>query len=265
MFTSGTHSGITVAYDDANNKINLTVPAGFSGNYNDLTNKPTIPTVPTEVSAFTNDAGYLTSIGTISYNDLTDKPSIPPNDADGAKFRLIAGESIELVSGSANYVVRVAEGGVAGQVTGTLVIGPLTLANAGNTGVPGTITFPDATTQATAYPGGLNVDVDANLEITASNYLILDSTGSGQVMLGANQTASANSGSIVIGHPGNVSNLLAGKIRIENIGIPTSSVGAIDDYPGLISFDNNYIYYCTGVYDGTTNIWKRVAWSGDTW
>ena len=33
----------------------------FSGNYNDLTNKPTIPVVPTNVSAFANDAGYLTS------------------------------------------------------------------------------------------------------------------------------------------------------------------------------------------------------------
>ena len=33
----------------------------FSGSYNDLTDKPTIPTVPTNVSAFTNDAGYLTS------------------------------------------------------------------------------------------------------------------------------------------------------------------------------------------------------------
>ena len=32
-----------------------------SGSYNDLTDKPTIPTVPTNVSAFTNDAGYLTS------------------------------------------------------------------------------------------------------------------------------------------------------------------------------------------------------------
>lgn len=31
-----------------------------SGDYDDLTNKPTIPTVPTSVSAFTNDAGYLT-------------------------------------------------------------------------------------------------------------------------------------------------------------------------------------------------------------
>ena len=34
----------------------------FSGSYNDLTNKPTIPTVPTNVSAFTNDKGYITSI-----------------------------------------------------------------------------------------------------------------------------------------------------------------------------------------------------------
>ncbi len=32
-----------------------------SGSYNDLTNKPTIPTVPTTVSSFTNDAGYLTA------------------------------------------------------------------------------------------------------------------------------------------------------------------------------------------------------------
>lgn len=34
----------------------------FSGDYDDLTNKPTIPTVPTNVSEFTNDAGYLTEI-----------------------------------------------------------------------------------------------------------------------------------------------------------------------------------------------------------
>ena len=37
------------------------LPAGFDGNYNSLTNKPEIPTVPTNVSAFTNDAGYITS------------------------------------------------------------------------------------------------------------------------------------------------------------------------------------------------------------
>lgn len=38
----------------------------FTGSYNDLSNKPTIPTVPTNVSAFTNDAGYLTSHQSLS-------------------------------------------------------------------------------------------------------------------------------------------------------------------------------------------------------
>jgi hypothetical protein len=32
----------------------------FSGDYNDLTNTPNIPTVPTNVSAFTNDSHYIT-------------------------------------------------------------------------------------------------------------------------------------------------------------------------------------------------------------
>lgn len=44
----------------------------FSGNYNDLSNKPTIPTVPTNVSAFTNDSGYITS----SYHDSTKQDTI---------------------------------------------------------------------------------------------------------------------------------------------------------------------------------------------
>lgn len=43
----------------------------FSGNYEDLTNKPTIPTVPTNVSSFTNDAGYLTS-----HQDISGKQDI---------------------------------------------------------------------------------------------------------------------------------------------------------------------------------------------
>ena len=38
----------------------------FSGSYNDLADKPTIPTVPSNVSAFTNDAGYLTQHQDIS-------------------------------------------------------------------------------------------------------------------------------------------------------------------------------------------------------
>lgn len=55
-FTVSTKPFVTQAEKTAwNNK------SDFSGDYNDLTNKPTIPTVPTNVSDFTNDAGYITS------------------------------------------------------------------------------------------------------------------------------------------------------------------------------------------------------------
>ena len=40
-----------------------------SGSYNDLSDKPTIPTVPSNISAFTNDKGYLTSAPVTSVNN----------------------------------------------------------------------------------------------------------------------------------------------------------------------------------------------------
>lgn len=53
--TNSTNKFVTNEEKDYwNNKSN------FSGNYDDLNNKPTIPTVPTNVGSFSNDAGYLT-------------------------------------------------------------------------------------------------------------------------------------------------------------------------------------------------------------
>ena len=52
----------------------------FSGDYNDLTNKPTIPTVPTNVSAFTNDAGYLTEHQSLAnYYTKTETDALIPD------------------------------------------------------------------------------------------------------------------------------------------------------------------------------------------
>ena len=62
------------------------LPAGFSGDYNDLTNLPQIPQIPADISAFTNDAGYITGYTETDpqfnawdkdYNDLINKPAIP--------------------------------------------------------------------------------------------------------------------------------------------------------------------------------------------
>lgn len=52
-------------------------PTPFSGNYNDLTNKPTIPT---KTSDLTNDSGYTTFDG--DYNSLSNKPAIPDSLSD---------------------------------------------------------------------------------------------------------------------------------------------------------------------------------------
>ena len=56
-----------------------------SGSYNDLSNKPTIPT---KTSDLTNDSGFVasTDLATVatsgSYSDLSDKPSIPTKTSD---------------------------------------------------------------------------------------------------------------------------------------------------------------------------------------
>ena len=59
----------------------LNKPELFSGDYNDLTNQPTIPTVPTNVSAFTNDAGYLTQATVQEAANIPTQVSAFENDA----------------------------------------------------------------------------------------------------------------------------------------------------------------------------------------
>lgn len=55
--------------DDIDTKANISdlATVATTGSYNDLTNKPSIPVVPTNVSAFTNDAGYITSSALTGY------------------------------------------------------------------------------------------------------------------------------------------------------------------------------------------------------
>ena len=55
------HTADTVIHVTSTEKATWNAKSDFSGDYNDLTNKPTIPTVPTSNTAFTNDAGYITS------------------------------------------------------------------------------------------------------------------------------------------------------------------------------------------------------------
>ena len=64
-----------------NNKVDESdlADVATSGSYDDLTDKPTIPTVPTNVSAFTNDAGYTTNTGTLTGVNFNGNPATVSN------------------------------------------------------------------------------------------------------------------------------------------------------------------------------------------
>jgi hypothetical protein len=47
--------------------------------------------------------------------------------------------------------------------------------------------------------------------------------------------------------------------------VPTTSKGAAGDRTGQIAVNSSYIFVCTGNYDGTTDIWKRVTLTGGVW
>jgi len=57
-----TNAGTINATDVRINNVSFNNP--FSGDYNDLTNKPQIPEVPSALSAFANDVGYLSTVVT---------------------------------------------------------------------------------------------------------------------------------------------------------------------------------------------------------
>lgn len=62
-----------------------------SGSYNDLADKPTIPAVPSNVSAFTNDAGYLVASDIANKVDKVDGKGLSTNDYTTAEKNKLAG------------------------------------------------------------------------------------------------------------------------------------------------------------------------------
>jgi len=104
----------------------------------------------------------------------------------------------------------------------------------------GTITFPDSTTQTTAFTGSA-IDQVARNTANAAN------------VLAQNAYNYANTLGI------NVANSL-----IIVTTAPANNKGAGGDTKGMVYLANDYFYYCTTAHDGTTNIWSRIA-STDAW
>lgn len=43
--------------------------------------------------------------------------------------------------------------------------------------------------------------------------------------------------------------------------IPTTSVGSVGDLAGMYAADSGFFYYCFQDYDGSSEIWRKVAGS----
>jgi hypothetical protein len=105
---------ITTALNSKANTSSLASVA-TSGSYEDLTNKPTIPTVPTNVSAFTNDAHYITSAGAPVQSVNGQTGAVTVTDTDTTYSLSMSGNVITLTpsSGTATSItLPVYNGGV---------------------------------------------------------------------------------------------------------------------------------------------------------
>jgi hypothetical protein len=47
--------------------------------------------------------------------------------------------------------------------------------------------------------------------------------------------------------------------------VPATSLGNPGDDTGMTAADTSYFYVCTGTYDSSTDIWKRIAWTDVLW
>ena len=94
------HTGNTTVHVTSTEKATWNGKSNFSGNYNDLTNKPTIPTAYTHPSS--HPASMITGLATVatsgSYNDLTNKPTIPTTYAGSSSAGGVANSANKLIS-----------------------------------------------------------------------------------------------------------------------------------------------------------------------
>jgi hypothetical protein len=83
---------------------------------------------------------------------------------------------------------------------------------------------------------------------------------SGDIILNANDAAYLGDAT----SPGNQIATLADRAYVR-VNVPTTSLGQVGDVAHYVADDTSHHYFCTGTYDGTTHIWKRIAWSADQW
>ena len=303
--TTITGYGITDAFSGDYNAL-TNKPTLFDGDYDTLTNKPTIPVDVNDLTDIDNllfdgvytsldnrpvipaDLNDLTDTDNLlfsrSYTDLTDKPT---SFSALTSLQMALGVEIDEFSNDTamtdnSTTALVTERAVKTFVTTQIAAIPAPTTLNGNVvgDVKGSVFADDSTLMVDAvsgiFTGNLNGSVfadDSTLLVDGVNGKLVGDYENGTSVI---NNTSVTSYDLVALQDANINDLyVSNKIyggatgSIKNVQIastaPSNSTGATGDVAGMVAFDASYIYYCTANYDGSTNIWKRVALSGDTW
>ena len=128
----------------------------------------------------------------------------------------------------------------------------------------------DNLTLGEAVGGSVNIHGGSSADGAGGGNISLTTTQGGDIDIaaqGGGYVSLVGSGGVYIGNPAVPLNQVAKLMNLPFIMVaaPTSSIGVEGHVLGQGAITNSHIYYCTGTYDGTTHIWKRIAWSVDEW
>lgn len=106
------------------------------------------------------------------------------------------------------------------------------------------------------YGGADRLIIDATTG--GDGYLQLDASSA--VLVGYNSVCNVTIGNNGLSAANTMTELISPRVKFLDQNVPASSVGSLGDQPGLVAFDANYIYYCTGTFSGTTyNVLHSIA------
>ena len=260
------------AVDFIKNKPTIpTVPTNLSG-FNNDTNFITISSVPTELSDLTNDIGLITltqsrsgvsvfsgsasGAGSLNYDNTTGTFTFQPADLSGFLTSQTQADYNQTDSSAVDYILN--------KPTIPTALSDLTndenFISAGGLSV----SLGDANGSGSLnYNAGTGVFTFAPADL--SNYLTTISYAEvtdKPTLFDGDYTNLTNQPTI----PTNNNELINGAGYLALVSAPSTSKGASGDAAGDVAMDDNYIYRCTANYtDGVADIWKRVAFSTDTW
>ena len=208
----------------------------------------------TELYAETSvDSGITISGNTISSNRSDDDIVFEPSGVGAVRFPAVTINDNSITGTRSNENLTISASG-----TGNLILGALR--------VNGTTVSSDDSTKIT-----LAESVDITGTLTAE---FVDITGTLTVpTLQINNISSADSSAIQINDGVNISgitNTATLFVNDDNITIArrwnddstrASSVGKPGDTVGMIAWEDDAVYVCIRIYDGTSQIWRRAALS----